>query len=86
MISIMPGENPLVRRVNVQGTLNVLKTAMQSGVERLVYTSSIHALARIPHGSTVGERPHMTLRTLMAPMINPKRWRPWKCKKRPATG
>jgi len=55
IISIMPGENPLVQQVNVQGTLNVLKAAMQSGVERLVYTSSIHALARIPHGSTVDE-------------------------------
>jgi len=55
MISIMPGENPLVRSVNVQGTLNVLKTAVKCGVERLVYTSSIHALARIPHGTVVDE-------------------------------
>ena len=55
LISILPGENKLVRRVNVQGTLNVLQAAMQSGVERLVYTSSIHALARIPHGTTVDE-------------------------------
>lgn len=55
IISILPGENPHVRSVNVQGTLNVLKAAMQSEVERLVYTSSIHALARIPHGTTVDE-------------------------------
>ena len=55
LISIMPGENPRVRQVNLQGTLNVLKTAIQSGVQRLVYTSSIHALARIPHGTTVDE-------------------------------
>ncbi len=55
VISIMPGENPLVRKVNVQGTINVLKTAMQHGIQRLVYTSSIHALARIPHGKVVDE-------------------------------
>lgn len=55
VISIMPGEIPIVRKVNVEGTINVLKAAMQAGVERLVYTSSIHALARIPHGQTVDE-------------------------------
>ncbi|GAB4493658.1 MAG: NAD-dependent epimerase/dehydratase family protein [Anaerolineales bacterium] len=55
VISIMPGEIPIVRKVNVEGTINVLKAAMQAGVERLVYTSSIHALARIPHGQVVDE-------------------------------
>jgi len=56
VISIMPGEIPIVRKVNVEGTINVLKAAMQAGVERLVYTSSIHALARIPHGEVVDEQ------------------------------
>jgi dihydroflavonol-4-reductase len=55
IISIMPGENPLVRKVNVEGTINVLKAVLQHGVEQLVYTSSIHALARIPHGKVVDE-------------------------------
>jgi dihydroflavonol-4-reductase len=55
IISIMPGENPMLRKVNVQGTVNVLKAAMQAGVERLMYTSSIHALARVAHGQMVDE-------------------------------
>jgi len=55
VITIMPGENSLVRKVNVEGTINVLKSAMRAGVERLMYTSSIHALARVPHGQIVDE-------------------------------
>ena len=55
LISIMPGSNPLVQTVNYAGTRNVLQAARQTGVHRLVYTSSIHALRRIPHGATVDE-------------------------------
>lgn len=55
IISIMPGQNKLVHQVNVQGTRNVIRAAHQSGVERLIYTSSIHALNRAPHGVTIDE-------------------------------
>jgi dihydroflavonol-4-reductase len=50
LISIMPGEDPLLRRVNVEGTRNVLQAALQAGVQRLVYTSSIHAIQRLEQG------------------------------------
>ena len=56
IISIMPGKNPLVQRVNVEGTVNILNAAIRAGVRRLIYTSSIHALARIPIGKVVDER------------------------------
>ena len=46
IISIMPGQGGLIRRVNVDGTKNVLRAAQKAGVRRLVYTSSIHALSR----------------------------------------
>lgn len=55
VISIMPGHDRWVHRVNVEGTQNILDTAQQAGVRRLVYTSSIHALQRVPHGTTIDE-------------------------------
>jgi dihydroflavonol-4-reductase len=51
VISIMPGEIPLLRRVNVEGTRNLLRAAAQAGVQKLVYTSSIHALQRVKEGT-----------------------------------
>lgn len=55
LISILPGADPLVQTVNVVGTRNVIQAARSAGVRRLIYTSSIHALRRIPHGTTVDE-------------------------------
>jgi dihydroflavonol-4-reductase len=55
VISIQPGLNLRVRKVNVEGTCNVLEAARAEGVRRMVYTSSIHALQRIPHGQVIDE-------------------------------
>ena len=55
MITIMPGKNEPVRRVNVEGTRNMLASAKKAGTRRLVYTSSIHAIQRAPHGVTIDE-------------------------------
>jgi dihydroflavonol-4-reductase len=46
VISIMPGDNEMMQKVNVEGTKNVLKAAKENGISRFVYTSSIHALSR----------------------------------------
>jgi dihydroflavonol-4-reductase len=50
VISIMPGADKLVRRVNIEGTKNILHVAKEMKVDRLVYTSSIHALKRVAEG------------------------------------
>jgi dihydroflavonol-4-reductase len=55
IISIMPGKNPFVWKVNVDGTRNIVQAAVGAGVKRLVYTSSIHALAHAPHGIKMDE-------------------------------
>lgn len=55
LISIMPGRNPFVWQVNVEGTRNVLAEARRAKVRRLVYTSSIHAIKRAPLGVEMDE-------------------------------
>ncbi len=55
LISIMPGADARLRKVNVEGTRNVLQAARQAGVEKLVYTSSIHAIQRL-EGGMIDER------------------------------
>jgi dihydroflavonol-4-reductase len=49
VISIMPGPNPMVRNVNVEGTKNVIRAAMERG-SKMIYTSSIHAIQRVEDG------------------------------------
>jgi dihydroflavonol-4-reductase len=44
LISILPGTDSIVQRVNVVGTRNMLAAAQRARVDRFVYTSSIHAL------------------------------------------
>ena len=56
VITIMPGKNEFVHRVNVEGTRNMLTETKKVGVRRLIYTSSIHAIQRVPHGIVIDER------------------------------
>lgn len=56
MISILPGRDERVWQVNVEGTRNVIDAVKKMGVARLVYTSSIHALERIPEGVVIDEQ------------------------------
>lgn len=55
VISILPGKDERMRRVNVTGTAVIARLARQSGVRRMVYVSSIHALARPAEGTPIDE-------------------------------
>jgi len=54
-ISIMPGPNKSLREVNLTGAKNVIKACFQSGIKRLIYTSSIHAFKEVKNVSTIDE-------------------------------
>ena len=45
-VSFAPGEEEAVRRVNADGTANVVNAALEAGVDRLVHTSSMAAFGR----------------------------------------
>lgn len=56
LITIAPGREALLHQVNVLGTRNVVEAALRCGVQRLIYTASIHALVEPPHGTVIDER------------------------------
>lgn len=51
LYSFWTREPGLIYKVNVEGTQNALKVAQEAGLERVVYTSSVAALA-VPKGKT----------------------------------
>ena len=55
IISILPGHRKILEEVNVQGTQNVCEACLITGVRRLVYTSSIHAVKEPPQGTCITE-------------------------------
>jgi dihydroflavonol-4-reductase len=61
IISILPGADRIMERVNIEGVRNVAQAALETGVHRLVHTSSIHALKRMPYGVIVDEQTPIAL-------------------------
>lgn len=61
IISIRPGMEEAMHQVNVVGASNVAEIARESGVERLVHVSSVHAFSRLPHGNIMDETTPLAL-------------------------
>jgi dihydroflavonol-4-reductase len=55
IITILPGQDDFLYQVNVEGTRNVVDACIENDVERLVYTSSVHALEEPPKGTVIDE-------------------------------
>ncbi len=55
IVSITKERYERLHAVNVEGTSNVLAACRETGVRRLVYTSSIHAFVEPPHGTCTDE-------------------------------
>lgn len=50
---------------NVTGTRNIMLAALESGVERIVYTSSVATLGRATHGQPADEKTPVTLHDMI---------------------
>jgi dihydroflavonol-4-reductase len=55
IISISNKQDNLVHTINVEGTRKMMEAALAAKVRKVVYTSSIHAFKRMPHGVTIDE-------------------------------
>tara|TARA_Y100000588_G_scaffold67476_1_gene68368 strand:+ start:30325 stop:31209 length:885 start_codon:yes stop_codon:yes gene_type:complete len=55
LVSIMPRMGTKMFDVNVRGTLNVIDACEKNSVERLIYTSSIHAIPPSPESVITNE-------------------------------
>lgn len=75
LISFLPRDAELVRRVNAEGAVNLFEAARRAGVERVVYTASIFALgsARDPEHPAAEDSPFNAEDLLDIPYVRAKR-------------
>ncbi|GAB4306766.1 MAG: NAD-dependent epimerase/dehydratase family protein [Myxococcota bacterium] len=54
-ISIQSGEEAKLRRINVEGTRNIVSACLAAGIRRLVHFSSVHSFAQFPFDEPIDE-------------------------------
>lgn len=65
-ISLNERRNKELMKVNVEGTANVIDACLKTGVKRLVYFSSIHALDPFPYDEELNEKRGYNLHSTMS--------------------
>ena len=50
IVTVSSKQSPIVYKVNVEGTENILKQALKHKIKKMVYVSSVHAMDRKPEG------------------------------------
>ena len=60
IVSIASKPDEAIYRVNVQGTQNIIDLCCEFGAEKLVYVSSVHAIAEKPAPQTITEPNHFS--------------------------
>jgi dihydroflavonol-4-reductase len=55
IVSISKRNTALLYEINVNGTKNVIRACIDSGIRRLVYTSSVHAFIENPENNVIDE-------------------------------
>lgn len=72
LIETAPRKPQLLYQVNIGGTRNVVEACLDYQVERLVYVSSIHALAELPDGQSICEIKDFPCADLLGPYARSK--------------
>lgn len=55
LVTISSGHEDIVTKVNVGGTKNIIELCKKYNIDKLVYVSSVHAIAEKPHGEVITE-------------------------------
>ena len=55
IVSISQKKNPLIKKVNVDGTRHILSLVKQKQIGKMIYVSSVHAIIEKPHGEIIDE-------------------------------
>lgn len=56
IVSFDPRDHPLMMKINVEGTANVVNAALEAGVDKLCHVSSIASLGRTENSNIIDEK------------------------------